>query len=221
MFSFLKNFCQKNSFLFSVQQETFFYFNFFNLLFPANMDLQGLPLTAWGWEEASPQAKSFWSVSFIGILASSSQEKRSHCQRHNTRPKWPFNLTKHDSSYVHRYRAHGGGCSDFSMGKQQVLLLLWWAQSRGRAGTDFCVVGERVIRSLNSLSTLLTWLNQSGCCSVLNQMGPVTNRSIVRILEMQQGQSTFLLQSCTFVQIHICIRIRTHTKQTSKYKARL
>lgn len=64
----LEELLPKNSFLFSIQQETFFYFYFFNLIFPANMDLQGLPLTAWGWEEASPQAKSFWPVSFIGIL---------------------------------------------------------------------------------------------------------------------------------------------------------
>lgn len=99
----------KNSFLFSIQQETFFYFYFFNLIFPTNMDLQGLPLTAWGWEEASPQAKQFWSISFIGFLASSSQEERSYCQRHNTRLKWLFNLTKCDSSYVHRYSIHGRG----------------------------------------------------------------------------------------------------------------
>lgn len=71
----LEELLPKNSFLFSIQQETFFYFYFFNLIFPANTDLQGLPLTAWGWGEASPQAKSFWSISFIEILASSSQEE--------------------------------------------------------------------------------------------------------------------------------------------------
>lgn len=83
----LEELLPKNSFLFSIQQETFFYFYFFNLMFPANMDLQGLPLTAWGWEGASPQAKPFWSVSFGGVFVSSSQEERSCCQRHNTRPK--------------------------------------------------------------------------------------------------------------------------------------
>lgn len=46
MFSFLKNFCQKNSFLFSIQQETVFYF--FGLIFPTSMGLQGLPLIAQG-----------------------------------------------------------------------------------------------------------------------------------------------------------------------------
>lgn len=98
----LEELLPKNSFLFSIQQETFFYFYFFNLIFPANMDLQGLRLTAWGWEEVSPQAKSFWSISFVGILAASSQEDCNHCQRRNTRPKWPFKLTKCDIPCVHR-----------------------------------------------------------------------------------------------------------------------
>jgi len=108
----LEELLPKSSFLFSIQQETFFYFYFFNLIFPANMDLQGQPLTAWGWEEASPQAKSFWSVSFAGILLSSSHEESSRCQRHNARLQWPFNLTKLDSSHVHRYRVLGRGLPD-------------------------------------------------------------------------------------------------------------
>ena len=55
--------------------------------------------------------------------------------------------------------------------------------------------------------------------------GPVTNCStirtldILRTLEMQHGQSTFLLQSGMFVQIHTCIH--THTHKSNKYKARL
>lgn len=119
----------KNSFLFSIQQETLFYFYFFNLIFPANMDLQGLPLTAWGWEEASPQAKSFWSISFVEFLAASSQEDCNHCQRHNTRPKWPFKLTKCDIPCVHRSGDMGGNSQIcFSADRQQ---FLWWEQLGG------------------------------------------------------------------------------------------
>lgn len=119
----LEDLLPKNSFLFSIQQETFFYFYFFNLIFPANIDLQGLPLTAWGWEEAFPQAKSFWSISFVGILAASSQEDCNHCQRHNTRPKWPFKLTKCDIVCVHRSRDMGGDSQIcFSAARQQFLL---------------------------------------------------------------------------------------------------
>jgi len=49
-----------------------------------------------------------------------------------------------------------GSQIDFSMDKQPRLLLLWRAQSRQGAGADFGVVGQRVIRSLNSSATLPT-----------------------------------------------------------------
>lgn len=125
----LEELLPKNSFLFSIQQETFFYFYFFNLIFPANMDLQGLQLTAWGWEEVSPQAKSFWSISFVGILAASSQEDCNHCQRHNTRPKWPFKMWHPLCSQV---RGHGRGLPDLFFSRQAaVLAVLWWVQLRG------------------------------------------------------------------------------------------
>lgn len=154
----LEELLPKNSFLFSIQQEAFFYFYFFNLIFPANMDLQGLPLTAWGWEEASPQATSFWSISFIGILASSSQEECSHCQRHNTRPKRPLKLTKSDSSCIRGYRAHRRGPPDLFSSGQAAAVVVGTAE-RG-AGTDFDVVGERVFGSSHSSAMLPTRLNQ-------------------------------------------------------------
>lgn len=154
----LEELLPKNSFLFSIQQETFFYFYFFNLIFPANMDLQGLQLTAWGWEEVSPQAKSFWSISFVGILAASSQEDCNHCQRHNTRPKWPFKMTKCDIPCVHRSGGMGGDSQIcFSADRQQFLLCCGgcsWGEH------DFGMVGEKVIRCLNSW--LPTWENESG-----------------------------------------------------------
>lgn len=166
----LEELLPKNSFLFSIQQETFFYFYFFNLIFPANMDLQGLPLTAWGWEEASPQAKSFWSISFIGILASSSQEKCGHCQRRNTRPKWPFKLTKRDSSSVHRYRVHGRGLPDFFFSRQAAALatVVVGAAERGSRYWLWCSGGEshQTFKFIGHFN--LTWLKQSGCWSSLN-----------------------------------------------------
>lgn len=222
MFSFLKNFCQKNSFLFSIQQETFFYFYFFNLIFPANMDLQALPLTARGWEEASPQAKSFWSISFIGILESSSQEERSHCQRHNTRPKWPFNLTKRDSSYVHRYRVHRRGLPRlFFNGQAAALAAVVGAGERASRYWLQCGGGEshQVFKFIGHAADMI----KSEWVQILAEpQGPVTTwgiirtLGIVRTLEMQHKQRTSLLH---WFKMHTCIR--THTHRTNEYKARL
>lgn len=190
----LEELLPKNSFLFSIQQETFFYFYFFNLIFPANIDLQGLPLTAWGWEEAFPQAKSFWSISFVGILAASSQEDCNHCQRHNTRPKWPFKLTKCDIPCVDRSGDMGGDSQIcFSADRQQFLLLCCGGCSCEEH--DFGVVVGKVIRCLNAW--LPTWRNEMSW-SLLNHrvqfrgwslLNHRASWSLGRALRVQHGRS--------------------------------
>lgn len=195
----LEELLPKNSFLFSIQQETFFYFYFFNLIFPANMDLQGLPLTAWGWEEASPQAKSFWSISFVGILAASSQEDCNHCQRHNTGPKWPFKLTKCDIPCVHRSGDKGGDSQIcFSADRQNFLLCcgcswLWCS-------------GGKVIRCLNSW--LPAWGNEMSWSSLSHRvqfrgrslLNHGASWSLGRALRAQHGQSTAHIPTFTHTE---------------------
>lgn len=215
----LEELLPKNSFLFSIQQEAFFYFYFFNLIFPANMDLQGLPLTAWGWEEASPQATSFWSISFIRILASSSQEECSHCQRHNTRPKRPFKLTKSDSSCIRGYRAYRRGPPDlFSSGQAAALsAVVVGAVERGSRYWLRCGGGES-LWIFPFIGHAADRIESGGLPILAEPQAPVADGSIVRtlniakILGVQHGQSTFLLQSCTFVEILPCVR--THKWNT-------
>lgn len=136
MFSFLKNFCQKTVFFFPFSRKLSFIFMFSISYSPLPWIYKALPLTAWGWEEASPQAKSFWSISCVGILAASSQEDCNHCQRHNTRLEWPFKLTKCDIPCVHRSGDMGGDSQIcFSEDRQQFLLCCGGC-------SDFGVVGE-------------------------------------------------------------------------------